>query len=127
MLINDMGMLKRCGYLFEAWNPQCYWFPMVVVLRSLVLGVVPMVLSDAQVLAIIIMSAAIILSIILLTWHKPRRTAALNLTDVIYSFVQLIVLTAGATTITGTPLATEYSGFLLFAIIVSLVCGASVA
>jgi len=79
MMKNDIGMLVKGRFLFDRWQPSCYWFCNVSLTRNFLIAVFPCVMpQDALDVTILLMTLALLVALILLVWFKPRRTPQQN-------------------------------------------------
>merc|ERR1740138_1019798 len=115
----------KFAFLFERLDPECYWFCNVAILRNFLIAVLPTVMPyDHLDITILLMTIVLVIALILLIWFKPRRSRQQNLLDVFISFVQIVVLSFGVSTVHGTVLKSSLSTacVVLMASVIGAVC-----
>merc|ERR1719498_1806451 len=124
MAKNDIGILIRGHFLFNRWRPEKYWFSTITVVRNFTIALFPMVIPEDQLdVAVFLMLASLQMSLLLMLWHKPRRTPGMNALDLAISFVQITLLGAGAMSVYGTVLGAELSTLVMILVIGCLLTG----
>jgi hypothetical protein len=120
LLDNQLRILMRCHFLFGRWKPETCWFCNVTIFRNFLIAILPMVMPADQLdMTIVLMMLTLCSAMVLVIWFKPRRTRSQNLLDVFISYVQLIIVCLGLSSVHGSPVSEPLSAFLL--ILVALV------
>jgi len=110
MLKSDISLLVRGRFLFDRWTPHCYWFCNVSLIRNFMVAVWPCVMAEDDLdITILLMTLSLLVALVLLVWFQPRRTRRQNRLDVCISFVQIVIICFGVTSVHGQPLRRSLS------------------
>merc|ERR1711988_1590572 len=81
MAKNDIGLLVRCHFLFNRWNPKAYYFAAIAVTRNALVAIWPMMVEDFGV-ALSLMMVSLLIPYVATAAVKRRRTPAMNALDI---------------------------------------------